>query len=333
MKELFIRYLKDECTVEEVEQVIGLLATKNGQDLMGELLDQNSFHANSQKNNANTEKSWNQIAAKTFSTNQPIENNPPTAGRVVSFRPTQLWWAAAAAIVPLLIIGGYWFSKNNSVNQNITVIEKTNFGQTKTIALSDGSEVVLNGNSCLKYSQNWNDTQPREVWIDGEAFFKITHQKNNQKFLVHTTHRQTIEVLGTEFNVSDRMSKVSVVLKSGKIKLIVQQKQEIKSLIMKPGERVEMDTAAARVKVNMVKPEIYTSWQSHKLVFEKTKLSDIALMLNETYNLKVIVENPQLLNEKISGTIPSGNINELINALSIALQVRYTQDSNTVKFY
>ena len=333
MKELFISYLKDECNVNEAEQVIELLAKKNGQDLMAELLDRNSFHANSQKNNTGTEKSWNQIAIKIFTTNQPIENIPPTAGRVVSFRPIRLWWAAAAAIVPLLIIGSYWFSKNNSANQNIAVIEKTDFGQTKTIALSDGSEVVLNGNSSLKYSQNWNDTQPREVWLDGEAFFKITHQKNNQKFLVHTTHRQTIEVLGTEFNVSDRMSKVSVVLKSGKIKLIVQQKQEIKSLIMKPGERVEMDTAAARVKVNMVKPEIYTSWQSHKLVFEKTKLSDIALMLNETYNLKVIVENPQLLNEKISGTIPSGNINELINALSIALQVKYTQDSNTVKFY
>lgn len=329
VKDQLIKYLKNQCTLEEAAQVIQFVSTEEGKAMMSKILAENTYENTNKTLSLNSDELWQQILSNTVKTNQSIEKEQQTNGRIVSFRPMRLWWAAAA-IVPLLMLGAYWYLQNKSTIQQV---ENTTYGQTKKIVLSDGSEVVLNGNSSLKYTKNWGSSEPREVWLNGEAFFKITHQSNHQKFLVHTKHQQIIEVLGTEFNVSDRKNGVSVVLKSGKIKLTVPKNTKTESLVMKPGQRVEMDTSSKRVQVAIVKPEIYTSWQSHKLIFEKTKLSEIAQMLNETYNLKIIVENPQLLDERVSGTIPSGNVNELINALSIALQVKYSQDNNTVRFF
>ena len=51
----------------------------------------------------------------------------------------------------------------------------------KTILLPDSSLITLNANSTLSYNNNWNSTAPRKVWLNGEAYFSVTHQQNNQK--------------------------------------------------------------------------------------------------------------------------------------------------------
>jgi ferric-dicitrate binding protein FerR (iron transport regulator) len=74
-------------------------------------------------------------------------------------------------------------------------------------------------------------------------------------------------------------------------------------------------------------------WRENKLVFEATQLREIAQMLKETYNLDVSVDDERLLQERITGTIPSGSVKELLSALSAALRVKYIQENNQVKFY
>ncbi len=333
MKDIFEKYLDNTSTTAEAEQVLFWIKTDEGRQLMDSLLTARQDSAIGQAPDAEVSgRIWNNLqsyASSTYtSTNEPSDQTPVRPLWTARFS-----WVAAAVLVPLLMISFYFYTVQNTTPTTTQLATRADYGQTRSLTLSDGSVVVLNGNSTLKYAKNWKSTETREVWLTGEAFFSVTHQKNNQPFLVHTNRNHLIEVLGTEFDVLDRANKTQVVLKSGKIRLTVQQKDESKTLTMQPGQRVEMDTAATKIKLDIVKPEAYTSWQDHRLVFEGTRLSEIALMLNETYNLKVTVADQKMLDEKISGVIPSGDVKELLTALSIALQLKYVQTNNTIKFY
>lgn len=71
-------------------------------------------------------------------------------------------------------------------------------GITKTISLSDGSTVVLQGGSRL-VKRRWMWEWSRGVMLTGEAFFDVVSGK--KPFTVHTTNAN-ITVLGTSFNVA-----------------------------------------------------------------------------------------------------------------------------------
>jgi len=307
--------------------VLLLVQTPQGRASFDQLLQTIELAQNNDLPSADLSKhTWQRIAALALQDNKLTDEKEPAPGRMLpmwGLRPGRV----AAVVLPLLV-AGWWY-----LTRPVEKFYSTKYGQTQLIGLPDGSVVVLNGNSSLKYKSEWPKDAPRQVWIKGEAFFKITHQTNHQRFVVHTRRNYTIEVLGTEFNVNDRQNTTQVVLQSGQIKLTIKQKRVDKSIIMVPGQLVAIDTAQARLKINTVKPELFTSWRQQKLVFEGTSFAEITTMLKETYNLDVIVADPRLLEEKITGTVPSGNINELLRALAISLKLKYQQDNNQVKFY
>src|SRR5687768_9468757 len=100
----------------------------------------------------------------------------------------------AAVFIGLLIMAviGY----ESFVNK--TVVYSTGYGETHNIILPDGSTVILNGNSTFRY-ENELTTDPREVYLDGEAFFSVTPTKSKQKFIVNISDKMNVEVLGTKF--------------------------------------------------------------------------------------------------------------------------------------
>jgi ferric-dicitrate binding protein FerR (iron transport regulator) len=59
----------------------------------------------------------------------------------------------------------------------------------------------------------------------------VKHLNTNQKFLVHTADRLTVEVLGTSFNVFKRPSGTRVVLQSGKVKLNIANAREAETCL------------------------------------------------------------------------------------------------------
>ena len=64
--------------------------------------------------------------------------------------------------------------------------------------LSDGTRVWLNADSKLKYPVTFGNDK-REVELEGEGYFKVT--KDERKPFRVVVKKQTVEVLGTEFNV------------------------------------------------------------------------------------------------------------------------------------
>jgi len=226
------------------------------------------------------------------------------AQRVVVFRP----WLKAAAAVLILALASVWaYTRLNRFTE-----VQTSFGEQLTITLPDHSSIVLNGNSTLRYQNEWNENEIREVWIDGEGFFDVQHTRNHQKFIVHADQLD-LEVLGTKFNLRSRESKSEVMLTEGKVKLDLPDHGEMESIFLAPGELATM--ANQKISKRVVQSKKYTAWVMNKLFFDRTTLGEVAALLKETYGLEVTFNEPELKDRELSGEISSATAEAILLAI------------------
>ncbi|RZK61746.1 MAG: DUF4974 domain-containing protein [Hymenobacter sp.] len=238
-------------------------------------------------------------------------------------------WAAAAAVAGTLLGGGSWWLRTHQAPASQTIA--TAYGQTRTVQLTDGSRVLLNGHSTLRYPTAWTPGQPREVWLDGEGYFEVQHQADNQRFVVHTMAGFKVEVLGTKFTVSRRRDQGRVVLLSGKVRVSFEDRQH-PDVLLKPGELVEtrevqpaQPVVTAYRKVNTAP---YASWKDAQLVLDETSIAELANLLRDTYGLEVVVTTPELNQRKVTGTVPVGDLNVLLQSLEVTFHLRAIRQGN-----
>jgi ferric-dicitrate binding protein FerR (iron transport regulator) len=206
----------------------------------------------------------------------------------------------------------------------------TNYAETTTINLPDSTQIILNANSQVKVPKDFN--QRREVWLDGEAYFKVAEKEDRQNFIVYA-NGVNVEVLGTEFSINNRHNKTRVVLNNGKVKLY-QSKQEFieDTVYMKPGDLVEIINSKNEITQKRVDPEVYNSWRNKILIFKQTSFEDIAQIIEDTYGYEVVFESPELEHQKFTGTSPNDNVNVLLEKLEKLYEVNIQVEEGKIIF-
>jgi ferric-dicitrate binding protein FerR (iron transport regulator) len=149
-------------------------------------------------------------------------------------RKVNMVWRVAAICTGIALCAGlfYYTAQRRTPREQASV---TPYGQIRTLYLPDSSKVVLNAHSSVRYASAWRPGQPREVWLEGEAYFDVRPVESSG-FLVHVKDL-TVEVLGTAFDIRDRRGKVEVVLEKGKIRV----RYIGGDLVMAPGDRALFD--------------------------------------------------------------------------------------------
>jgi len=184
---------------------------------------------------------------------------------------------------------------------------KTGYGETLNLKLSDGTLVVLNGNSEISY-EKYN---PRDVSLKGEAYFKVKPiYSTHAKFWVNTPDLK-VEVHGTQFNVSSRKNKTDVILDEGSIKLLLKNGENKQ---MMPGEFVSYsDEKITHQKIN--KAIKYSSWREGTYIFNNTPLVEVMKYVEDTYGFSSEFKDPKIKELIISGGIPNENLNICLSAI------------------
>jgi ferric-dicitrate binding protein FerR (iron transport regulator) len=234
------------------------------------------------------------------------------------------WRYKAAAVLIIMALASVWLYRSANSMEEI----RTGFGERITVTLPDKSSVILNGNSVLRYAADWNETGSRRVWIEGEGFFSVTHTEDHRKFIVHALNDLNIEVLGTKFNVKSREFTSQVMLAEGKVKLDLDDRTEAAPVFLKPGELGTMNEK--RISKRVVKQQQYTSWVDNKLVFDRTPLSDIAVLLTETYGFQVRLKEPELAVRELSGEISSATADDILYAIAETLNLAVEKEKQSV---
>lgn len=236
------------------------------------------------------------------------------------FKTKTLLSLASAAIVLFL----FTWSGLEVYTQSTNTIHKTNFGEILDIKLTDGTSVVLNGNSEIRYSNK----NPREIFLKGEAYFKVKPiPATNAKFWVQTADLK-VEVLGTQFHVNTRKKKTNVVLDEGSIHLEFDN-GDVKKMI--PGELVTFSKDSEKLvhtKVTVTTP--YALWRDGTYTFNEIALKEVMLNIEYTYGVKVEYENEDLKHLLMTGGVPSQNLEICITAIELATNTRIIYKNNTL---
>ncbi|GAB4026621.1 FecR family protein [Spirosoma koreense] len=246
------------------------------------------------------------------------------------FRQFRASWLAAACLA-MLLLGG-WLFRTSLLYKTYA----THNGQIQTLELPDGSRVVLNANSVLRlFRFGWlSDRSQRDVFLTGEAEFRVTHLSDHRRFVVHTDRQLDIEVLGTEFVVLARRRATRVVLIHGKVKLHYQPgRQTEKTLMMVPGQKVTLDDRNQALKLTTSsRPNDFSAWKNRQYVFNDTPLTEIGQMIQDDFGLKVEIKQASLAERQVSGTYSVTHVDELLNALEELLSIRVTRQRDRVIF-
>jgi len=247
-------------------------------------------------------------------------------------RPMWRRWAVAAAIAGTVAAGGLVWRGPAPLTPTVAHVTRSPYGQTRLVRLPDGSEATLNGNSQLRYAGNWGGDdarQPREVWLDGEAYFSVQHTPHHRRFVVHTTAGFNVEVLGTKFTVLRRREEARVVLLAGQVRIDFNDRQRA-ALLMKPGELVETHDRQPRAVVHRAvrAAPAYAAWKDGKLVLDETPIAELATTLRDTYGLEVVVASPELNQRKITGTVSIRDLDVLLLALEESFQLKVQRENN-----
>lgn len=231
-----------------------------------------------------------------------------------------IWYAAAASLVLLIAAGIYLF-----MNTGDKIIQ-TSYGERRIVTLPDNSTVVLNGNSSLRYSRDWTANEDRTVQLEGEAFFAVKHTENHNRFIVKASDNLTIEVLGTQFNVTNRKGETNVVLQEGSVRL----DGTGSSYVMKPNEMVSYSKKHQAFVSQMVVASQKISWKEKALIYKNESLGSIIERLSESHGLKVVFANAEMKAEIFNGSIPADSVEVLFEKIESLYGVSVTRDDEGV---
>ena len=243
------------------------------------------------------EKSYKNFLAKS-----PLKKQP----KVKKLLPN---WAIAVAASVALLFGVFQFLK---LENTVT----TDFGAQQNIVLNDGSSVTLNAKTRLTYAKNWNFN--RDVFLEGEAFFKIT---KGDKFEVNTRFG-SVSVLGTEFNVIARDDFFEVICYEGKVRV----QQNGQETVLTPGTACRFVSNEERKQWKTTQKT--ATWQSGVSNFNSVPVKVVFEALQNEY--KVSIDLGEIdANRLFTGSFKHDDLEMALASICVLLDVDYKLESST----
>ncbi|TLV00876.1 FecR family protein [Dyadobacter luticola] len=244
--------------------------------------------------------------------------------RSLGLGPNRWLWLMAASIV-LLVGCGWWFR-----DPIMYKTYQTAYGQTTDVYLEDGSKVALNSNSKLKIPRFGFYGDVRRVCLEGEAEFSVSHTIDNKRFVVKTSDKFRVEVLGTTFSVFARPRGTKVTLTSGSVRIDYSQNDQLKKVMMQPGDLAILDPAGEVQLERKKDVKTFATWKEQRYIFNATSVGDIIAMIEENFGQHVTLSDSNIAQRTITGNFKTKNADELLRTISEVLDMKIEQNGNNI---
>lgn len=232
-----------------------------------------------------------------------------------------MFYKVAATLLLLMVIGGviYMF-----LGSKASVLHQTSLSERKHIVLPDNSEVWLNQNSTLEYTDEF--TNKRALTLTGEAFFDVQSDPS-RPFTVETKGMLTT-VVGTSFTVSAREStdQHQVIVATGKVKVAIEN-ANISEVILEPGTTAIYDITTQKLLKSSNQDLNILAWKERRLDFRDSPLTSVEKTLEDYFNVDLQF-NDALGTCQFTGTFDDPTLEEVLEVLSISMDIRFTKEQN-----
>ena len=238
-------------------------------------------------------------------------------------------WAKWAAMICIPICIAFFtyniLSISNADKNRSPFMVKANKGDKATVVLPDGTDVILNSASQLSYLSDFGRNE-RRVHLEGEGYFKVAHDAR-RTFIVHVGELG-VNVMGTVFNdcayIKDQ--DVTVVLLEGKVGVYTPST----SATLSPGEKINYNKSTRKLSTEKVYPDDYVSWTKGNLYFQNESLENIMKALSRVYDVTIRIDSPKISEERFTGTIPGGGIQNALNIIMLTSPFRYEVEDSVI---
>lgn len=259
------------------------------------------------------------MAILTLSNGKKINLSSAVNGQLATQSGIQILKTANGQIT-YKITGGIGTSGDIKTN-NITVPKG---GQWQVI-LPDGSKIWLNSATSFSYPSIFEKQKERIVQLSGEAYFEVAKDKLHP-FIVKTD-KQTVEVLGTHFNINSYADEPSVktTLAEGRVKV---SSNTGKTTILIPGQQSVLTNGV--IKTAAANIEEALAWKNGYFRFNDESVQSIMRKISRWYNIDVQYEggvSDAGLNGKISRF---KNISQVLSALEATKTVHFKVEGRRV---
>ncbi|MCD4769350.1 MAG: FecR family protein [Bacteroidales bacterium] len=340
-KELFTRFINNECIPEEIDRVVNWLQNEAGTIDGKAILRQiwNDFPQSGIPHTIDYERILDRIhhdISLSRSDKRKYISTVDISRQRVKWRfISVLTKIAALFFIPLLLyfMCTYIIADRPVLSEIVEPVPvnievKSPLGSKTYLELPDGSQVWLNYGSCLKFPQKFTG-QTRTVELHGECYFEIAC--NEQKpFIVETGEIQVL-VKGTEFNLMayPEDAVIETTLKRGKVML---QRKVCDGSIqrifeMEPNHHAIYFKKEKELTYSIENPDKYISWKDGILIFRDDPIDDIVKKLSRWYNVDIRLEDKELSKYTYTATFVDETLPQILELLKIATPIKYTISS------
>ncbi|BBE16847.1 anti-sigma factor [Aquipluma nitroreducens] len=229
-------------------------------------------------------------------------------------RNLRIYWSAAASIVLIALLTTVYFYQ--STPDQIVAAK----GQHLEYALPDGSNITINADSKISFSESGFAKQ-RTLNLEGEAFFSV---QKGKPFVVNTP-TGTVEVLGTTLNVFSRDNELSVSCLTGKVKVT----SSGQSVIIEPGEKADLVSGILKKSTN-IQTDQMAGWRSGEFHFDNVPLISIFEEIERQFNVEIATKG--LENRFFTGSFSNKNLNEVLETVCLPMHLDYEiKNGNKIK--
>ena len=184
---------------------------------------------------------------------------------------------------------------------NILQQTKNNSEVPKLIFLSDQSQVRLEPGATIYFPSQF-DSLNRTVYLDGDAFFEITPNKN-KPFVVHANNIIT-RVVGTSFTIkenkltkSTEVAVITGIVEVQKIKTGKYPTKDSQKVVLTPNKKVTFFEEDANLVTGIVeRPEIIKTAkpETTSFYFKEKSIAYIIPILEKAYGVQIKIKNERL---------------------------------------
>lgn len=218
------------------------------------------------------------------------------------------------------------YTQNGTLNlaTNVMNMMTTPRGGQHKLVLADGTAVWLNAQTSLKYPVYFTGKE-RVVELSGEAYFEVAH--DTAKPFKVITRAQTIEVLGTHFNVKAYTDEptTSTTLLLGSVKI----KAKNNTVILKPGQQATLSTSKA-IAVEEVNSNDAIAWKNGYFLFKNEGIESCMRTIARWYDVDVVYEG-DVSKQHLGGTVSRyENLSDLLATIELTKSVKFRIEERRV---
>lgn len=247
--------------------------------------------------------------------------DPPRQKAVVRKMRPAAWLRIAALFIVIAGAGyfGYKLFKEKPIETIIVASNRAPLVDT----LPDGSVVTLNKNSQLDYPSKFKG-ETRSISLKGEAFFNVTPNKE-KPFIIHVND-VTVRVVGTSFNVKSVNGVTEVIVETGVVQVI----RNNKMVELHPKEKTKVTQQDSILKKETEQGKLYNYYRSKEFVCDGTPLWKLVEVLNEAYNVHIEIENPKLRSLPLTVTFNNESLDQILDVIGKTFDITVNKEKDRI---